>query len=94
MPDHDSARAWKLHWFALLGFVLVYGGTLVAVWSEPAKNPDLRDLVTFLLGMFLFVYAAVTSLLMLWLGRRAWVPVVLHVLGLIAYAVSLVLDKM
>jgi hypothetical protein len=31
---------------------------------------------------------------MIWVGRRTWGPVVLHILGLIAYAVSLVLDKM
>ena len=94
MANHDRARAWKIHWYFLLGFVLVYAATLVAVWSEPAKNPDFRDLVTFLLGMILCAYAVGTSILMLVVDRRTWGPVVMHILGLIAYAVSLVVDKM
>lgn len=88
-----SARSWRNHCLALGTFAALYLAALWDVWTTPPHGLDLRGFVSGVLLMLLFGYAGVSSLLMIWVGRRAWGPVVMHTLALVGLTVAWVLDQ-
>lgn len=89
----DTRRAWQLHGLALLALVVLYayifGGVLL---GPPRGGFDLSGFVAAMSLMFLVAYALVTTFFMVWVGRRTWGPVVMHVLLAGGYIVWVALD--
>lgn len=89
----DTRRAWQLHGLALLALVVLYiyifGGVLL---GPPRGGLDLSGFVAAMSLMFLVAYALVTTFLMVWVDRRTWGPVVMHVLLAGGYIVMVALD--
>ncbi|MCY1005139.1 hypothetical protein OV079_06045 [Nannocystis pusilla] len=93
-PDRrDTRRAWQLHGLALVALVVLYlyvfGEVLLGL---PRGESVLLGLAAVFTLEILVAYALLTTFLMLWVGRRTWGPVVMHVLLAGGYIVAVVLD--
>lgn len=88
------SRAWQIHGVALVLWVALY---FFLFWDAlfPARKPtfDLDGFGAVLLGFFLGVYACVTTLVMVFVGRRPLVPLVIHGLALAAWGVGVVVEQ-
>lgn len=88
-----SARSWKIHGLALGAFGALYLAVLWGIWTSPPRGLDLRGFASGVLLMLLLGYAVVSSVLMIWVGRRTWGPAVMHTLALAGLAVALLMDQ-
>ncbi|MCY1054068.1 hypothetical protein [Nannocystis sp. SCPEA4] len=86
-------RAWQIHAGILALLAVAYILFVVEFMSGPAPRVlDLRAVVATVFLMCLGGYATITSILMIWVRRRIWGPIVMHGLMLGTGLVLLKLD--
>jgi len=87
-------RAWQIHGVVLAALVVLYIGVFWDHYTGPPRGGfDLTGFAAAILLVVLIGYALISSVLMLWVGRRVWGPLVMHGLALAGYAASLAAEK-
>lgn len=83
-------RAWQIHGVVLAALVVFYLWVCWDIFTGPPRGGvDFAGAAAVILGVVLFGYVLLSSVLMLWIGRRVWGPIVMHGLAISAYVINL-----
>lgn len=89
-----SRRAWQLHGAVLAALLVVYFAIFWDVLFGPPRGGfNLDGFGAVILFCVLLAYAAVSTVLMFWVGRRVWGPLVMHGLAVGIYAGGIAVES-
>lgn len=95
MSTGPVRQAWIVHGVALALWTALYF-YLFGAALFPAQKPafDLDGVGAVIMGFMLGMYASITTLVMVFVGRRPAVPLVIHGLALAAWVIGVYVEQL